>query len=134
MAETTVTRPRTYRDLNLTLGLNPVTNDVLALVGADAVRRAVKTLLLVNAGEVPFFPEFGTRLYRLLFEPMDAITTVLLEAEIRAVIDAYEPRAQIQTLVVTPDEEHNRYQLDFTFQVVNLASPVNLSVFLTRLR
>jgi len=125
---------RQYKDLNLTFGLNPVTNDVLALTDADAVRRAVKTLLLTRAGEVPFLPNFGTHVHELLFEPIDPITTALLETEIRATISAFEPRAIIQTLTVTPSEDEHRYEIDLTIQIVNLPEPVTLTLFLSRLR
>jgi phage baseplate assembly protein W len=33
------------------------------------------TFLLTNVGEVPFLPNFGSRLDTLLFEPIDPMTT-----------------------------------------------------------
>jgi phage baseplate assembly protein W len=127
-------RNRQYKDVSLTFGKNPVTNDVLAVTGADAVRRAIKTILSTRAGEVPFLPNFGGRLDGLLFEPIDPITTAAINSEIRAAIETYEPRVTIQTLKITPTPDEHQYQVDVTFVLVNLADPITLTVFLSRLR
>lgn len=128
------TRNREYKDISLTFARNPVTNDITAVVGADAVKRAVRHLLMTFAGEVPFFPNFGSSLHRLLFEPINILTTVSLESEIRTTILAYEPRVTIQSLIVTPTEDELRYQIDLTFRILNTTEPVQLTLFLTRLR
>ncbi len=134
MANITVTTPREYKDLSLTFGRNPVTNDVVAVTGVEAVKRALKNIIFTVAGEVPFFPNFGSRLHRLLFEPADAITTILLESELRASIEAFEPRTRIESLIVTATPDESRYQIDLTVSLVNLSSPVTLTLFLSRLR
>ena len=131
---TTFTTTRQYKDLSLTMAKNPVTNDVVAVTGAEAVKRSLKFLLLANSGETPFFPEFGTRLSRLLFEPIDSITTVLIQKEIETTIRAYEPRVSIQELVVTPSEDEHRYQINLLFSLVNQTAPLTLTLYLSRLR
>jgi len=130
----TTTRPTVYKDLSLSLGMHPITNDVVTVTGEEAVKRAVKNLLMIQCGEVPFLPNLGTRLNGLLFEPIDPITTALLKSEIRATIEAFEPRVNIVQLVITPSEDEHQYEVNITFEVVNLPEPVTLTVFLTRLR
>ena len=122
MAEFQIQRVRVYKDFALSFGLNPVTNDVLSVTGAQAVIRAIKNLLLTNKGEVPFFPNFGTGLRRLLFEPIDPITTSLIETEIEATLNAFEPRAKILALVVTPNEDSNTYGISLTHPPTMYAS------------
>lgn len=134
MADVDFLRTRQYCDLSLSFGLNPVTNDVITVTGDEAVKRAIKNLLLTITGEVPFFPNFGSRISQLLFEPIDPITTALLQSELLATVSAYEPRARIQSLLVTPTPDENRYQVDIVFLILNQATPVTLSLFLTRLR
>ena len=134
MADVDFLRNREYKDLSLSFGQNPVTNDVLAVTGDDAVKRSIKNLLLTVAGEVPFFPTFGSRIHRLLFEPIDAVTTALLQSEIRATIQAFEPRVTIQKLDVVPTDDENRYEITLTLEILNIAQPVTLTLFLTRLR
>lgn len=125
---------RQYKDLSLTFGRNPVTSDVITVSDVDAVKRSIKNLLMTRAGEVPFFPEFGSKLQSLLFEPIDPITSARIESEIRATIQGFEPRVKILQLVITPTDDENQYQIDLTLQLVNLLIPITLTLFLQRLR
>lgn len=136
MAEITVTSNtrRTYRDVSLTFARNPVTHDIVTVTDTDAVKRALKFLLLSRTGETPFYPNFGSKLHQLLFEPIDPITTVLIEHEIAATIEAFEPRVNIQELTVTPVEDQNEYQVNLVFNLVNQVQPLTFTLYLTRLR
>lgn len=134
MADVTFQNVREYKDVSLTWSLNPVTNDIVALTGASAVIRSIKTLLSTHAGEVAFFPEFASNLKRLLFEPIDAITTSMIETEIRDVIDTYEPRAKVRQLVAIPDEENNAYTINLEIEILSTGQSATFSVFLKRIR
>ena len=126
------TRP--YKDVSLTFARNVVTSDVVTVSGEDAVKRSIKLLLMSRAGETPFFPEFGSLIFPLLFEPIDPITTVLLQHEMRATIAAYEPRVNIRQLTATPSSDEQGYDIDCLFTIVNQVSPVTLTLYLSRLR
>lgn len=125
---------RQYKDLSLTFTRNPITSDVVSVSGAEAVKRSLRLLLSMDVGETPFFPEFGTRIKQLLFEPIDPITTVLLRGEIETTIRSFEPRVQIQQLTVTPTPDEQRYEVNLLFSIVNQTTPVTLTVYLSRLR
>ena len=131
---TTFTKTRPYKDVSLTFARNVVTSDVVAVTDAAAVKRSLKLLLMSRTGETPFFPEFGSRIYRLLFEPIDPITTRLLQNEIQSTIDAYEPRVNIRQLTVTPSSDELGYDVDCLFNIVNQTAPVTLTLYLSRLR
>ena len=126
------TRP--YKDVSLTFARNVVTSDVVSVSGEDAVKRALKLLIMSRAGETPFFPEFGSRIFTLLFEPIDTITSVLLQHEIQATIAAYEPRVNIRQLTVTPSSDEQGYDIECFFNIVNQVAPVTLTLYLSRLR
>lgn len=136
MAEitTTVERNRMFRDLSLSMGMNPVTNDVIAVTNEEAVKRSLKNLLMTQTGEVPFFPNFGSRVNFLLFEPIDPVTTALLEGEIRATIDAFEPRVRILGVDIQPTPDELRYDITLVVRLVNQLEPITLTLFLNRLR
>lgn len=134
MAEVVFQNVREYKDISLTMAQNPVTLDIVALTGASAIIRSIKTLLSTHAGEVPFFPSFASTLKRLLFEPIDAITTSLIETEIGVVIDTYEPRAKVKSIFAIPDEENNAYRIDLEIEIVSTAQATAFSVFLKRIR
>ena len=131
---TTFTKTRPYKDVSLTFGRNVVTSDVVTVSGEDAVKRSIKLLLMSRAGETPFFPEFGSRIFTLLFEPIDPITTVLLQHEIQATIEAYEPRVNIRRLTATPSSDEQGYDIDCLFNIVNQVAPVTFTLYLSRLR
>ena len=131
---TTTNTRRIYRDVSLTFARNPVTHDVVTVTDADAVKRSIRFLLLSRAGETPFYPNFGSRLYNFLFEPFDQITTVLIESEITATIQAFEPRVNIQELTVSTDEANNAYRVNLVFNLVNQVQPLSFTLYLSRLR
>ena len=131
---TIFTKTRPYKDVSLTFARNVVTSDVVTVSGEDAVKRSLKLLIMSRAGETPFFPEFGSRIFTLLFEPIDPITTVLLQHEIQATIEAYEPRVNIRRLTATPSSDEQGYDIDCLFNIVNQTAPVTLTLYLSRLR
>lgn len=134
MAEVTFPQAREYRDISLTFAQNPVTNDIVDVRGQLAVIRAIKVLLSTHAGEVPFFPNFASNLKRLLFEPIDSVTTSMIETELRVIIDTYEPRARVKTLIATPSPDDNAYTIDMEIEILSTGVSVTFSVFLKRIR
>ena len=131
---TSFSTPRSYKDISLTFARNVVTSDVVTVSDADAIKRSLKLLLLSRTGETPFFPEFGSRIYAVLFEPIDPITTLLLQHEIEATVAAYEPRVRILQLSVTPSSDEQGYDVNFYFTIVNQVAPITLTLYLSRLR
>lgn len=136
MAELTATLPtrRQYRDLSLTFAKNPVTHDVVMVTDADAVKRSLRLILLSRTGETPFYPNFGSRITNLLFEPVDPITSVILQNEIRDTIAAFEPRVNLNAVVVTPRSDEQGYDINIEFSLRTQVDPVTLTLYLSRLR
>ena len=69
----TVSRKKGWADLNLSLPLHPIRKDIIPLRDDDAIKNAVKNLILTNFYERPFQPEKAAHLRGILFEPADAI-------------------------------------------------------------
>lgn len=128
------TSARTYVDLDLDFGANPVTKDVNKKVGDRAIINAVKNLILLNYFEKPFNPSVGSNVRRLLFEPMDGGTGSLLQREIELTIKNYEPRVKLRNVYVESDEENQGYNVTIEFFIVNRLEPVTVTFFLERLR
>ena len=70
----------------------------------------------------------------LLFEQMSDLTAQRLESEVRSAIDSWEDRAELIAIIVTPEEEYNRYRVAVTFRVVNELEEQEMEVFLQRER
>ena len=67
----------------------------------DEVRSALIHLLLTRKGTRYYLPDFGTRLYEYIFEPMDGPTFSDIEAEIRDSVSEYIPGITITKISVT---------------------------------
>ena len=74
-----------------------VTNSTEAEIRADLVH-----LLLTRKGSRYFLPNFGTRLYEYIFEPLDGPTFSDIESEIRDTVRTYMPNLQIVNISVKP--------------------------------
>ena len=69
---------KTYSDLNLNFTKNPATKDVARLFDVQAIKRAVKNIILTNKYERPFNSDFGCNLRGFLFENMTEPMMVII--------------------------------------------------------
>jgi len=72
--------------------------DLTRLSGISVLINSLRTLLLTPLGYYPFDPEFGSLLYKMLFEPADTITQQAIQYEITNRVKRYDPRIKIQTI------------------------------------
>jgi len=128
------TYTRTYSDLDFDFTRHPVTGDIIKVVDATSVKRGIRNILLTETTERLFQPEVGSGIKGLLFEQMSDITAQLLEDQIRAAVESWEDRADVVEIIVTPDEEYNRYRVAVTFRIVNQLEEQALEVYLHRER
>ena len=128
------TYTKTYKDLDLDFTVNPITGDVLTVADAVSVKRGIKNILLTENTERLFQPEVGSGIKNLLFEQMSDLTASILEDEVRSAIEAWEGRAEALEIVVTPEDENNRYRVAVTFRIINQIEEQTLEVFLQRER
>jgi len=125
---------RVFSDLDLTFAKHPVTKDVSKKIKDQAIIGAVRNLLLTKFYERPFNPTLGSNITQLLFEPVDFVTASILSKEISTTIQNYEPRVSINEIIVTPDNENQRYDVTLKFFIVNSVKPITIALFLNRLR
>ena len=124
-----------YSDLNLNFTKNPATKDVARLTDVEAVKRAVRNLILTNQFERPFHPEIGSSVRDILFEPMTPIVAQIIARKVEDVIENYEPRARLVGVTATPNLDRNEYNITIHFYVVNAPTElVEFDVLLERLR
>ena len=74
------------------------TGDFRKISGIDVAIRSIRTLLLTPLGFYPFDPEYGSLLYKKLFEPADENTIKEIEYEIRDRIAIYEDRVKVSSV------------------------------------
>jgi len=125
---------RVFSDLDFNFTLNPVTHDVTRRYDEDAVKAALKNLILTSNYERPFHSEIGSPIKKLLFEPATPMLGAMLKRAIKDLIDAYEPRVNVVDInaVVDPDETSINIAIEFT--IVNTTAPITLDLTLERTR
>ena len=84
--------------------------------------------------EVPFQPEIGSNIQKLLFEPLDSVTGALVEMEIKQIVQNFEPRASISFIQIFPDYDKNGFSVGMEFFIVNRTDPITIQFFLERVR
>lgn len=68
----------------------------------DEIRSNLIHLLLTRKGTRYYLPDFGTRLYEYIFEPMDGPTFSDLESEIRDSVSEYLPGITVTNISIAP--------------------------------
>ena len=68
----------------------------------DEIRSNLIHLLLTRKGSRYFLPDFGTRLYEYIFEPLDGPTFSEIESEIRDSVSQYLPGIKITNIEIKP--------------------------------
>ena len=126
---------RKYVDLDLFFEKKIPNNDVNKITDIQAVKRAVRNLVLLNPYEKPFHPEIGSGIRGMLFELMSPFVAAQLTKKIEDVINNFEPRARLVSVRSIPDYDRNAYEVSVEFYVVNAPTElVDLTVMLERLR
>ena len=112
-----------FLDLSASFQENPLTNDLIALKNENAIARSVRNLVLTIQGERPFQPVLGTGVSKLLFENMDRLTAAAIRSEIRTTIENFEPRVEINEILVDPDFEGNAFNVTLQYFIIGIDVP-----------
>lgn len=112
-----------FKDLSASFQTSPLSNDLIALKNESAIARSVRNLVSTIQGERPFQPVLGTGVSRLLFENMDKLTASAIRSEIRTTIENYEPRVEINEILVEPDFEGNAMHVTLQYFIIGIDVP-----------
>lgn len=130
-----------YRDFHLSFGADPLSGNLLTVEDEAAVAQSVRTLILTSLYERPFQPALGSIIYRLLFEPFDAITKQVLAQTIKDVVTQFESRATVKFVDFYEGRGPNNELIDDNtlcvvvgFYVYNKPNLVTTNVLLRRTR
>ena len=125
----------TFKDLSVTFKKHPVSDDLVTVKDKAAVVQAITALLLTRKGERPFQPQLGCGIQNVLFEPLDYGSAGIIRSEIREVLNRYEPRISVDSIVCTPDDLNNGYEVELSYTIVGRDdAPVAVEFFLERTR
>jgi|TARA_R110000744_G_scaffold136166_1_gene245952 phage baseplate assembly protein W len=106
-----------YKDLGLSFIPHPVTKNVGVLKNENAVKRAVRNLILTNKGEQVFDELYGGNITSLLFENITPVTIIDIKENIKTAVTANEPRATVIDVEVIASPDLNSIKINIVFQI-----------------
>ena len=71
--------------------------------GPDDINASIRMAIMTAPGERVMRPQFGCRIWDLLFEPINANTLGLMGEAIRDTVSQWEPRVDLEDVSVEPD-------------------------------
>ena len=75
--------------------------DFERITDINTILNSWNNILLTPKGTYPFDPEYGSNLYKLIFEPLDDRTVEQIEREVVYTINRYDDRAEIEAVNIT---------------------------------
>lgn len=131
----TVAKKDLYSDLNLQFTPHPITGDVTRKTDTDAVRRAIRNIVLTNYYERPFKPGFGGNLIGLLFNLDTDRGLEKVSEKLTKTIETFEPRVKNVTIRVNNEGMNtNTLELSIFYNIINGSRNQELSLTVSRAR
>lgn len=100
--------------------------------GAAKVRQSIWIILDTEPGERIMRPSFGCGLRRYLMKPNTTTTRTLIQREVTSALKTWEPRIDLQSVLVTPGDDPSLVLIEVTYlhrrdgQKGNLVYPIYL--------
>tara|TARA_B100000287_G_scaffold167992_1_gene158505 strand:+ start:77 stop:499 length:423 start_codon:yes stop_codon:yes gene_type:complete len=127
-----VSEESVFTDLDLNFVAHPLTGDITTKKDADAIKRAVKNIVLTNHYERPFKPNFGSNLRSMLFELGTPRAHVRIRQAIIEELDILEPRIRVQNL--TLNQRDNEVNMTLFYTIVGGAETQSIDFSVRRVR
>jgi len=92
----------------------------------DQARTNLKNLLLTIKGERVFQPDFGTNLYKVLFEPNTEFLRDNIREEIKSSVSKWTPYINLKSIQVSGQDNTVRVKIDYSVSPSNFGSSITL--------
>ena len=123
-----------FADLDLNFERNIFTGDVNRKTGEEAIRRALKSLVLLKANEKPFHPEINAGISDLLFENATPILMEEIKRRIKQTILQFEPRISGLKIDMEHNIDKNEVSVKILYTIRNIQQVFSTSLALQRTR
>ena len=122
---------RSFKDISLSFTRHPVTNDVTILKNEDAIKKSVINLCRTRLTERFFNDLLGTSIEDSLFELNNGEIASVLEEEIKALLDNFEPRIKTTKIIVDGEIDPNGLYIKVQYDITGLpVAPQNIEFLL----
>ncbi len=127
---------RSFKDISLSFKRHPVTNDIVVLKNADAIKRSVRNLVQTIPTERFFNSTIGSEVKNLLFDNapgfIDFGTAAIIEKQILTTIENYEPRVTNLEVNVDPRPDTNEFEVNVIFDILGQSFPIQDFTFILK--
>ena len=123
-------KSRAFKDISLSFSPHPVTKDLPVLVNERAVIRSVRNLVETIPTERFFDSLLGTDILDTLFNNFERSSVMIIEDQVREVLDNFEPRVSDVGVKVDADPDSNEFEVTVFFEIVGLDVPQQSFTFL----
>tara|TARA_B100000282_G_scaffold118550_1_gene84470 strand:- start:20919 stop:21320 length:402 start_codon:yes stop_codon:yes gene_type:complete len=109
-----------FKDISMSFQSNPLNKDLLAIKNENAIARSIKNIVFTEPGEKFFNPDFGSKLYSILFENIDDISAIKIKDQIEQSIRNFEPRVNLIEVEVFPDFDNNGFDVKIIYRIIGV--------------
>ena len=114
---------RTFKDSSLSFAPHPVTKDLPILKNERAIARSVRNIVETIPTEKFFNPDFGSDVYKSLFDFVDSGTAGIIEDQIKNSVENYELRVNNVRVEVDPFPDLNEFEVTVIYDIVGQEFP-----------
>ena len=121
---------KSFKDISLSFSPHPVTKDLPILKNESAIRRSVRNIVETIPTEKFFNPEFGSDVYKSLFDFVDFGTANIIQDQIKTSINNFEPRVDNVRVEVDPEPDLNQFEVTIIYDIVGQEFPTQEFTFI----
>jgi len=127
-----ITYIKSYRDINIDFRNHPVTKDIFAVKNELSIAQSLRNLVQTRFGERLMQPKIGSKVYEILFEPLDVFSGIELQSRILDTINNFEPRVEVLEVQVGIIEEEDSAVVNVTYRIIGEPEVVTNQFILER--
>ena len=121
---------KAFKDISLTFEPHPVTKDLPILKNESAIRRSVRNIVQTIPTEKFFNPDFGSDVYKSLFDFVDFGTASVIQDQIKTSVNNFEPRVNNVRVEVDPQPDLNQFEVIIIYDIVGQEFPTQEFTFI----
>ena len=129
-----VANTKLYADIDFRFKPHPITGDVTIKYDSDAIRRAVRNIVLTNFYERPFKPSLGSSIRNQLFELDTDRKTRRLARKVQKIIEDFEPRVEKVKVLLGEVSDRNEMNVTIFYSIKNSAQQQEMDFTVNRAR
>lgn len=111
---------------------NPFTNDISTLSNSEAIKASVRNIVLTAPGEKFFNPNFGSKITKLLFEPLDPFLIDAIQNEILNTIRNHEKRVTVRKVRCKANYDDNSIDVYLSYKIIGIPLTESVNFVLQR--